>query len=183
MGVAFFSRGPHTGPGGGKLTIGPTPTTVLGRLRAEHAHAVKHQARVAREWDRTLELLRGLDFHALAPGDLLETLRGDVEIWNELTLEPPRRLSSVQGLDGLPADADERYEYMHRVLVGLDPPTYLAMCDAIEGELDLVVVEGGPLELPELRDRLVELIELGVRCSTRSIEWLEHRISRAESGD
>lgn len=164
------------------MTVGPTPTTVLGSLRAEHAHAIKHQARVAREWDRTLGLLKDLDFHALVPGGLLETLRGEVEIWNELTLEPPRRLSRVRGLEGLPTDADERYEYMHRVLVGLDPTAFLAMCDTIEGELDLVVVEGGQVDLPELRDRLVELIELGVRCSTRSIEWLEHRISKAESG-
>ena len=163
------------------MTGGPTPSTVLGRLRAEQAHARRHQARVAREWDRTLALLQSIDFGSIGPGDLLEALRTEVEIWNELTLESPRRLCRLKGLEGLPSDAGERYEYMHRVLVGLDPPAYLAMCDAIEGELDLVVVAERPVELPELRDRLVELIELGVRCSTRSIEWLEHRISRAES--
>jgi hypothetical protein len=35
--------------------------------------------------------------------------------------------------------------------------------------------------MPDLRDRLVELMELGVRCSVRSLEWLERRIGDAEA--
>ena len=163
------------------IGIGPTPGTMLGRLRAEQAHLEGHQARVAREWDSTLEIVRGIDFREVAPGEDLEAVRGEVEIWNDLALEPPRRIAALGILPGLPTDDGERYEYLHRVLVGLDPPAFLSMCDIIEGELDLVVAEGKPMDLPELRDRLVELMELGVRCSTRSLEWLEKRIGDAEA--
>jgi len=154
---------------------------MLGRLRAELAHLEGHQARVALEWDRTLEIVRGIDFKEVRPGERLEAVRGEVEIWNELALEPPRRISAMGNLPGLPTDDAERYEYLHRVLVGLDPPAFLSMCDIIEGELDLVVAEDRSKDMPELRDRLVELMELGVRCSTRSLEWLEMRIGDAEA--
>jgi hypothetical protein len=160
--------------------IDPTPGTDLGRLRAEMAHARAHQERVAGEWDRTLQLIRTVDFEFVGPGEVLEDIRGMVEIWSDLTLEPPRRIASLGQLEGLPSDGDERYEYMHRVLVGLDPPAYLAMCDAVEGELDTVVVADRPVPMPELRDRIVELMELGVRCSTRAMEWLDMRVRKAE---
>jgi hypothetical protein len=142
---------------------------MLGMLRAERAHLEDHQARVGLEWDRTLEIVRGIDFRSVSPGEGLEAVRGEVEIWNELALEPPRRITAMGVLPGLPTDDGERYEYLHRVLVGL------------EGELDLVVAEDRPMDMPELRDRLVELMELGVRCSTRSLEWLEKRIGDAEA--
>lgn len=160
---------------------GPSPVTLLGMLRAERSHLEGHQARVAREWDRTLEIVRGIDFRSVGPGEVLEAVRGEVEIWNDLTLEPPRRITALGVLPGLPTDVDERYEYLHRVLVGLDPPAFLTMCDVIEGELDLVVAEDRPMDMPELQDRLVELMELCVRCSTRSLEWLEKRIGDAEA--
>ncbi len=163
------------------IGTGPSPGTMLGRLRAEMAHLESHQARVALEWDRTLEIVRGIDFRDVHPGEGLEAVRGEVEIWNELALEPPRRISAMGALPGLPTDDAERYEYLHRVLVGLDPPAFLSMCDIIDGELDLVMAEDKPMDMPELRDRLVELMELGVRCSTRSLEWLDMRIRDAEA--
>jgi hypothetical protein len=163
------------------IGTGPTPETMLGQLRAERAHLEGHQTRVAREWDRTLGVVRAIDFRAVGPGETLEALRGEVEIWNDLALEPPRRITAMGVLPGLSMDDGERYEYLHRVLVGLDPPTFLSMCDIIEGELDLVVAEDKPMDLPELRDRIIELMELSVRCSTRSLEWLEKRIDDAEA--
>ena len=163
------------------IGTGPSPGTMLGMLRAERAHLEDHQARVGREWDRTLEIVRSIDFRSVSPGEGLEAVRGEVEIWNDLALEPPRRITAMGVLPGLPTDGGERYEYLHRVLVGLDPSAFLSMCDIIEGELDLVVAEDRPMDMPDLRDRLVELMELGVRCSVRSLEWLERRIGDAEA--
>lgn len=151
------------------------PVTVLGFMRRELAHSREHQRRVAREWDRTLALLRTMDFRSMGPGDDLDPVRGEVEIWNDLTLEPVRRISQHRGLDDLPTDDVERFDYLHRVFVGLDPAAYLEMCDRVESELDGVASSSGPVELPQLRDRVVELMELGVRCSARSREWLEKR--------
>ena len=180
--TVFFSHGRHT-EAGSALVIGTgsSPETMLGQLRAERANLEGHQARVAREWDRTLEIVRGIDFRSVGPGEVLEAVRGEVEIWNDLALEPPRRITALGVLPGLPTDDGERYEYLHRVLVGLDPPAFLSMCDIIEGELDLVVAEDKPMDMPDLQDRLVELMELSVRCSTRSLEWLEKRIGDAEA--
>lgn len=160
----------------------PTPGTLLGRLRAEMAHAESHQRRVAAEWDRTLRLIRTLDFEFIGPGGVLEDIRGMVEIWADLTLEPPRRITAIGEQENLPTDPGERYEYMHRVLVGMDPGAFLSLCDAIEGELDTVVVADRPMSMPDLRDRIVELMELGVRCTIRSREWLERRIGDAGGG-
>lgn len=154
---------------------GVAPVTVLGFLRRELAFASEHQARVAAEWDRTLGMLRGLDFRALRPGEGIEALRGEVEIWNDLTLELPRRLSAHPELGGLPTGEGERLEYLHRVLVGVEPSAYMTMCDEVESELDAVAASGGPVAMPQLRDRVVELMELGVRTSVRSIDWLKRR--------
>jgi len=154
---------------------------MLGQLRAERADLEAHQAKIAQEWDRTLNIVRSIDFRTVAPGEALEAVRGEVEIWNDLALEPPRSITALGPLPGLPTNEGERYEYLHRVLVGLDPPAFLSMCDIIEGELDLVVAEGKPMDMPELRDRIIELMELSVRCSTRSLEWLEKRIGDAET--
>jgi len=154
---------------------GVAPVTVLGFLRRELAFASEHQVRVATEWDRTLGMLRGLDFRALVPGEGLAALRGEVEIWNDLTLEPPRRLAAHPELGGLPLEEGERMEYLHRVLVGMEPAAYMAMCDEVESEMDLVAESEGPVSMPQLRDRVVELMEVGVRTSVRSIEWLRHR--------
>ncbi len=179
--AGFFSLWPHT-VAGRELVQGTvaTPGTVLGKLRAERTHMEVHQGRVAMEWDRTLELIRTVDFEHVGPGEALEDVRGMVEIWNDLTLEPPRRIASLGVMPGLPSDLDERYEYLHRVLVGMDPPAFLNLCDEIEGELDTIVVADRPIAMPDLRDRIVELMEMGVRCSTRSSEWLERRVQDAE---
>ena len=157
-----------------------TPNTVLGKLRAERARMEVHQGRLSREWDRTLELVRTVDFESVGPGEVLEDVRGMVEIWNDLTLEPPRRIASIGEMEGLPNNPDERYEYLHRVLVGMDPPAFSSLCDAIEGRLDTIVVADHPIPVPDLRDRIVELMELGVRCSTRSSEWLDMRVQAIE---
>ncbi len=149
--------------------------TVLGLLRRELAFAGEHQARVATEWDRTLGMLRVMDFRALSPGGALEALRAEVEIWNDLTLEPPRRLAAHPEMGGLPTEEGERLEYLHRVLVGVGPSEYLAMCDEVEAEMDVVASSPGSVSVPQLRDRVVELMELGVRTSVRSIDWLKHR--------
>ncbi len=151
------------------------PATVLGFLRRELVHARDHQQRVAQEWDRTLALLRLVDFRSIGPGDHLDAIRGEVEIWNDLTLEPPRRISMHDELGDLPMDLEERYGYLHRVFVGTDPAAYLMMCDECEAELDSVAGADGPLAMPQLRDRVVELMELAVRSSARSIEWMEKR--------
>lgn len=154
---------------------GAAPVTVMGFLRRELHHADEHQRRVAAEWDRTLSMLRTVDFRSLGPGRGLDAIRGEVEIWNDLTLEPPRRLAKHEELADLPGDEAERFEYLHRVFVGVDPASYLAMCDEVDGELDTVAKASSPVSLPELRDRVVELMELGVRCSARSIEWMRKR--------
>jgi hypothetical protein len=151
------------------------PVTVMGFLRRELSHAREHQQRVAREWDRTLGILRRVDFRSIGPGEDLGSIRSEVEIWNDLTLDPPRRLSLHDELGDLPRDREERYEYLHRVFIGMDPGSYLAMCDEVERELDVATSSTGQVSLPQLRDRVVELMELGVRCSARSIEWMEKR--------
>ncbi len=160
-----------------------TPQTVLGRLRAEHVHALKHQSRIGVEWDRTLELVRGVDFEAIGSGPVVESIRAEVEIWHDLTLEPARRLFSYGQDLGLSKDGEEAYEYLHRVFVGREVGQYLVMCDAVEAELDAIVGSEGPVEASDLRDRLVELIELGVRASTRCVDWLEKRMAKIEAGD
>ncbi len=146
------------------------------------AHAKEHQRRVAEEWDRTLSMLRGLDFRDIGPGDGLEAIRGEVEIWNDLTLEPVRRISRLAELGDLPVDAEERYGYLHRVFIGTDAASYLQMCDLLEEELDVVASSRGPVDGTGLRDRVVELMELGVRCSARSIEWIEKRYRDVDLG-
>jgi hypothetical protein len=151
------------------------PVTVLGFLRMEIANAREHQQRVATEWDRTLALLRTIDFRSIGPGDHLDAIRGEVEIWNDLTLDPPRRISMHDELADLPRDPEERFEYLHRVFVGMDPATYLNLCDEIEVELDAVARADSPMAMPDLRDQVVELMELAVRASARSIEWMEKR--------
>lgn len=158
------------------------PVTVLGFLRREMTHAREHQQRVAAEWDRTLSILRRSDFRVIGPGDDLDAIRGEVEIWNDLTLEPVRRISQHGELGDLPVDGEERYGYLHRVFVGTDTASYAEMCDQVEQELDDVASGPGPVERPELRDRVVELMELGVRCSARSIEWLERRYRDVDLG-
>jgi hypothetical protein len=156
------------------------PVTVLGLLRREVAHSREHQRRVAVEWDRTLALLRGIDFRSVGPKSGVEAIRGEVEIWNDLTLDPVRRVALLVGLGDLPVNEDERYGYLHRVFVGTDPDSYMAMCDVLEGELDAVSSSPGGTEAQDLRDRVVELMELGVRASARSIEWLEKRYRDVE---
>ncbi|MCK4971586.1 MAG: hypothetical protein KAS77_13710 [Thermoplasmata archaeon] len=151
------------------------PVTVLGFYRKELAHGREHQQRVAEEWDRTLAILKDVDFQSIGPGDRLAAIRGEVEIWNDLTLDPPRRISMHDELGDLPMDPDERYEYLHRVFIGLSPGKYLTMCDEVEQELDAVASSKGPTPVPQLRDRIVELMELGVRCSARSTEWMKKR--------
>jgi len=151
------------------------PVTVLGFLRRELHHAQEHQRQVAEEWDRTLAMLRMLDFRSLGPGDDLDAIRAEVEIWNELTLDPPRRVAMHDELGNLPMAEEERFGYLHRVFVGMDPRAYLSMCDQVEEELDTVAAADGPMAMPQLRDRVVELMELGVRCSARSIHWMEKR--------
>jgi hypothetical protein len=151
------------------------PVTVMGFLRAELIHAREHQRRVAKEWDRTLGILRSVDFRSIEPSDDLDPIRSEVEIWNDLTLDPPRRISLHDELGDLPLDKWERYDYLHRVFVGMDPADYMSLCDEVEGELDGIASSNGPVSLPQLRDRVVELMELGVRCSARSIEWMEKR--------
>jgi hypothetical protein len=165
------------------LQGGPAaPVTVLGLLRRELTHAQGHQRRVAEEWDRTLSILRGTDFRAIGPGDGLDAIRGEVEIWNDLTLEPVRRLSQHEEMGDLPLDDGERYDYLHRVLVGTDAASFLAMCDRVEAEVDAIASSPGPVDGTDLRDRVVELMELGVRCSARSIEWLEKRYRDVDLG-
>ena len=179
-----FSNPPgNTGPGSAlERWKGAVAETVLGKLRVEHEHALRHQRRVGREWDDTLKLLGQVDFHDVQPGWQVDSMRGMVEIWHDLTLEPPKRISS-HGQDlGLASDPEERYEYLHRVFVGREPAVYLMLCDEAEEELKAIAEgEGGTVSVPELRDRLVELMELGVRSSTRALDWLSMRIREAEA--
>ncbi len=162
---------------------GVVAESVLGRLRVERSHALAHQKRVGHEWDRTLELLSKVDFRALGPGWQVDAMRGTVEIWHDLTLEPPRRVSSHGEDLGLASDPEERYEYLHRVFVGREPGEYLLLCDQAEEELKAIAEGGETVSAPELRDRLVELMELGVRSASRSLEWLQAKVRQAESGE
>jgi hypothetical protein len=65
----------------------------------------------------------------------------------------------------------------------MEPDEFLNKCDTIEGELDTVMANDGPVRMPELRDRIVELMELGVLSSTTSLEWLAKRIKDLETGE
>ena len=159
---------------------GRVPETALGVLRMERAHAAQLQARVAKDWDRTLALLRTIDFADLGPGEEVEDLRSEVEIWHDNTQEPPRRISSHGALLGLSEDPDEAFEYMHRVLVGTDPGSYLALCDRAEEGLRGFAGSGAGSSGPELRDMMVELMELGVGTSIQAIEWLDRRLQDLE---
>ena len=156
------------------------PVTVLGLLRREMSHSQEHQRRVAEEWDHTLGILRGIDFSSLGPGKELLAMRAEVEIWNDLTLDPVRRVTKLEGLGDLPKDEGERYGYLHRVFIGIDPDAYLTMCDEMEERLGYIASSEGGEEAPDLRDRMVELMELGVRASARSIEWLGKRYRDVE---
>lgn len=157
-------------------------TTELGLLRADLAHAMRHHQRVSEEWDRTLELVQGTDFEGLKPGHDVQALSRSVEVWHDLTLEMPRHVAAHGDKLGLSQDHEERYGYLHRVFVGMEPRSYLALCDEAEELLTKVEEHGAPMPVPELRDRLVELMELGVRGSTRATDWLEKRISKSEGG-
>jgi hypothetical protein len=148
----------------------------------ERSHAAKLQSRVETEWDRTLALLRAMDFDALGPGEEVEELRGLVEIWHDITQESPRRIASHGALLGLPSDPAEALEYMHRVLVGTDPGSYLALCDQAEEGLKAISRMDGPTPGPQLRDMLVELMELGVHTTIQTIEWLDRRLRDLERG-
>jgi hypothetical protein len=160
--------------------MGSGPETVLGALRMERGHAEGNLERVQKEWDRTLTMLREVDFSALVPGLHVDGLRGEVEIWHDLTLEPPRRVSGYGPLLGLPEDIEEAFGYLHRVFVGMEPAAYAEMCDMVDTALQEVGASGEPAARPELRDMIVELMELGVRSSVQSLEWLDIRLSDLE---
>lgn len=159
---------------------GKGPETALGVLRMERSHAAKLQSRVATEWDRTLALLRAIDFDQLGPGEEVEDLRCVVEMWHDITQEPPRRIAHHGTLLGLSADPTEAFDYMHRVLVGTDPGSYLALCDQAEDGLRAIARLDGPASGPDLRDMIVELMELGVHTSIQSIDWLDRRLGDLE---
>jgi hypothetical protein len=154
--------------------------TELGRLRAELDHARMFQRRIEREWARTLALIQDIDFDTIEPGRKLEGLRAATEIWHDLTLEPPRSVASHAIGAGLPSNGKERFGYLHRVFVGYGPDEYSDMCDRIEDRIDQVYSDTGPQTMPDLRDMIVELMELGVGTSTRSMEWLEAKIRELE---
>jgi hypothetical protein len=171
---------PHIRPGHDVSWKGVFAGTELGSLRAERDRAGRHQRRLEGEWDRTLALIKDLDFDEVAPGRGLEGLRSATEIWHDLTLDPVRSISTqVQGA-GLPDDRDERYDYLHRVFIGYRPEEYSTMCDQLEEGIEEVYASAAPIARPDLRDRVVELMELGVRSSTRSVEWLDGRIKELE---
>lgn len=155
--------------------------TELGSLRAERDRARRHQAALQREWDRTLSLIRDLDFEELAPGKDLEGLRAAAEVWHDLTLDPVRSISIHVRAEDLPEGRDERFDYLHRVFVGYGPDEYSSLCDQLEDGIEEVYASSAPVPRPDLRDRAVELMELGVRSSTRSYEWLEGRIKELEN--
>ena len=90
------------------------------------------------------------------------------------------RLHSYGNDLGLSQDGAEAYEYLHRVFVGRQVDAYLVMCDTIEGELDSIVAAGTEVTMPDLRDRLVEVMELGVGSATRCVDWLEKKIAAIE---
>jgi hypothetical protein len=143
--------------------------TELGSLRAEWDRAQRHQRKRQKEWDRALALMKDLDFDELAPGRGLEGLRTASEIWHDLTLDPVRSISiHVRGA-GLPEDKGERFDYLHRVFIGYDPDEYSSLCDQLEDGIDEVYASEAPVARPDLRDRVVELMELGIRSYTKSV--------------
>ena len=148
-------------------------------LREAREWAKEHQRVVGTAWDDTLRLVNAVDFQAISSKDTLRRLRRAVRRWHDLTLEPVVRLAPIAERAGSVRPPDDPRAYLSRVLVGMGIDEYDAMCDGLDTELEASLLATGPLARLDWRDRLVELMEIGVRTLVSTMEWAEGKL-RAE---
>ncbi len=145
----------------------------MSALKEAREWASEHQRVVSAAWDDTLRLINAVDFQAISSKDTLRRLRRAVRRWHDLTLEPVVRLAPVAERAGSVRPPDDPRAYLSRVLVGMGLEQYDAMCDGLDTELEASLLATGPLARLDWRDRLVELMEIGVRTLVSTIEWAE----------
>ena len=138
-----------------------------------------HLRSVGAAWDETLSLVNGTDFQALSSREDLRKLRRAVRRWHDLTLEPVVRLAPVAERWGSMPPSEDGEPYLARVLVGMDLNEFNGMCDGMDAELESALHAGLPLARLDWRDRLVELMEIGVRTCAATIEWAEGTVRAA----
>ncbi len=144
------------------------------RMRRQYRRwAELHQERVGKRWDRSLRVLQAIDFSKVSTKRQLKGLTRTVLQWRKLTLRPVKRLTTLARSDASIEGGEDNEDYLCRVLVGMDLENYNLLCDNLVKEVRSVGVEGLPASKLEWRDRLVELMETGVRASTRAIEWID----------
>jgi len=150
-------------------------------LRESLEWAREHQRGVGRAWDETITVLGSADFEAISGKETLRRLRRAVHRWHDITVEPLDRLGPLAERTGsVPAPEDSR-AYLSRVLIGMDLSEYDRLCDDLHAELEAAEQAARPLARLDWRDRLVELMELGVRSSTATLEWLGGKLHAAEA--
>lgn len=143
--------------------------------------AKEHQRAVGRAWDETIGVLGSADFEAISGADTLRKLRRFVHRWHDVTVEPLDRLGPLAERTGsVPAPEDSR-AYLSRVLIGMDLDEYNRLCDDLHAELEAAEQARRPLARLDWRDRLVELMELGVRSSAATLEWVGGKLHAAEA--
>jgi hypothetical protein len=145
------------------------------RKRSQYRRwAELHQERVGKRWDKSLKFLQTIDFTKISTKKQIKGLIKIIHRWRDLTLKPVRRLTPMARSDASIEVGEDNEDYMCRVLVGMDLKNYNLLCENLVREVERGVgTEGLQTSRPEWRDRIVELMETGVRASTRAIEWID----------
>lgn len=150
-------------------------------VRESLVWAKEHQRAVARAWDETIGVLGSADFEAISGRDTLRKLRRVVHRWHDITVEPLDRLGPLAERTGTVPTPEDSRAYLSRVLIGMDLPQYNRLCDDLHAELEAAEQAVRPLARLDWRDRLVELMELGVRSSTATLEWVGGKLHAADA--
>ncbi len=101
--------------------------------------------------------------------------------WHDVTVEPLDRLGPLAERTGSVPSPEDSRAYLSRVLIGMDLGDYDRLCDDLHAERESAELAARPLARLDWRDRLVELMELGVRSSTATIEWVTGKLHVAEA--
>jgi len=157
----------------------PAPDISATALREALEWARIHLRAVGAAWDETLSLVNGTDFQAISSREDLRRLRRAVRRWHDLTLEPVLRLAPVAERWGTMPSAEDGESYLTRVLVGMDIREFNGMCDGMDVELESALQARLPLARLDWRDRIVELMEIGVRTCAATLEWAEGSVRAA----
>ncbi len=150
-------------------------------LREALEWARVHLRGVGAAWDETLSVVNGTDFQAISSKEDLRRLRRAVRRWHDLTLEPVVRLAPVAERWGTLPSSEDGEAYLAHVLLGMDLKEFNGMCDGMDAELESALQARLPLARLDWRDRLVELMEIGVRSCAATLEWAEGKHRAAES--